>query len=187
MSYFIPFLLCCNLCLLFMGNILCNTFSSWWLGTPVGSPGMQAGLCSLPVAGGVMVISKGLLQVCHLPMAITRQSQPGDIAATPPGCHLGSQGAAQGCCPRWWQRLPLLCCPFPSHTWLRTPGSPSAILPCSGKLRQGAVPGVRSCVPLIWGALGHHKALAAFAQMPKWCFPPSPPVSKPKDGFLGLW
>lgn len=72
MSDFILFLLCCNLYVLFMGDISCNTFSSWWLGVPLGFPGMQAGLCWFPVAGGVLVISKGVLQVWHLPMAISR-------------------------------------------------------------------------------------------------------------------
>lgn len=150
-------------------------------------PGCRQGSARCQWLEGLWLFPKGCCKSVTFPWPLRGghsqvTSLPRHLGAT-----LGAKGAAQGCCPRWWQRLPLLCCPFPSHTWLRTPGSPSAILPCSGKLRQGAVPGVRSCVPLIWGALGHHKALAAFAQMPKWCFPPSPPMGKPKDGFLGLW
>lgn len=62
-------------------------------GSLLGFPGMQTGLSWFPVAGGVLGISKGVLQVCHLPRGILRRSWPGNITARPPGCPLGRKGS----------------------------------------------------------------------------------------------
>lgn len=99
-----------------------------------------------------------------------------------------AKGAAQGCHPQRWQRFSLLCCPSPvvPIPWLAgDTGQPSVTLPPGGEERQGVVQVARSWVPPMRGPVGHHEALAAFAQLPSLCFPPNPSVGKPREGSLG--
>lgn len=87
-----------------------------------------------------------------------------------------AKGAAQGCHPQRWQRVSLLCCPSPvvPIPWLAgDTGQPSVTLPPGGEERQGVVQGARRWVPPMRGPVGHHEALAAFAQLPGCCFPPT--------------
>lgn len=74
---------------------------------------------------------------------------------------------------------------LPSHGWLGTPGSPLPPCPAVGKRVRELCWGARSWVPPMWGAADHHEAWAAFAQLPKWCFPPTQLQAKPREGSLG--